>query len=342
MNDIKTNPKGRTRVYACGGASINIVGDINTLQINPDLLSDFDITQLDTSFSNLTPTSNNVENYLLPKVASVDGGGKNQDENKALIEEHIKPIMKQHPPRDVNIVMSTGSGSSGAVFATRIVNELLARGEIAIVLVIGTTGSRIEADNSLKTLKNYRAIAKARNAPVILSYLQNSPTMPRDKVNSHMLSTISYIGMLFSRRNKGLDTMDLRNWAYFTRPEVSKGLAAQVYVLTILLRKNTPEGEEAFTADLDKLGNILSVATLARQGANPELPGGYMPEYHAEGFVPDLKDSAKMDDHTVNYLIGDGMFEQFIASLLAFSTAEKPVVTQTSLLDNADVEADQF
>jgi hypothetical protein len=342
-SNIANAKKGEAMIYACGGAPINIMANLGSIQLNPDLLANIEVVQLDTSFSNVTARSSNVENYLLPQLANVDGGGKNQDENKALIEEHVKPVLKKHPPRDINIVISTGSGGTGSVFATRLANELKARGEIVIVLLIGTTGSRIEANNSIKTIKNYQKISKARNAPTIMSYLQNSPDLPRVDVNRHMLSTISYIAMLFSRRNKGLDLMDLRNWAYFTRPEITKGgLPAQVYSLTILLRDLTEEGEEKFVSELNSLGNILSVATLAQHGTNPELPTEFMPEYHAEGFLPELKDSAMLEGKTINFIISDGLVESFSQDLLSFAQREKPVVARSSLMEAADIESDEF
>jgi hypothetical protein len=340
MNAVTNSaPKGKARLYACGGASINIVSDIGAMQINPDLLADLLITQIDTSPSNLTTRSTSVENYLMTIPGKVDGGGKNRTENEALIDEHTKPILKAHPPGDANIVVSTGSGSSGSVIATKLTNELLLRGECVIVLLIGTAGSRIEANNSIDTLKNYEQIAKARNAPVVMSYLQNSPSMPREKVNDHMRSTIMYLAMLFSRRNSGLDSMDLRNWLYFTRPEVVKGLVPQLYSLTTLLREYTEEGEAKFENELDQLGNILSVATLARTGATTEMPEDFMPEYHTEGFAPDIKDSKVFATQSLNFLITDGLVEGFVANLRTFSRREKPAINTSTLLADNDEDA---
>jgi len=337
MSDaIKLAPKGRMRLYAAGGAPINIVGELDSVQINPDLLAEFHIVQIDTSPSNLTSRSSNVENYLMAIPNKVDGGGKNRTENEALIEEHVKPILKAHPPMDVNIVLSTGSGGSGSVIATKLVNELLLRGETVIVLLIGTIGSRIEANNSIDTIKNYEQIAKVRNAPVVMHYMQNSKTMPREKVNEHMRSTICWIGMLFSRRNIGLDSMDLRNWLYFTRPEVIKGLKAQVYSLTVLLRELTEAGDDKFEEELDRLGNVLSVATLARTGKPTEMPEDFIPEYHTDGFVPDIKDSAPFNNTTVNFVIADGLVNGYLASLRKQSKREKPEIEESTAFGDED------
>jgi len=341
MNAVTNSaPKGKARLYACGGASINIVSGIGAMQINPDLLADLLITQIDTSPSNLTTRSTSVENYLMTIAGKVDGGGKNRTENEALIEEHVKPILKMHPPGDVNIVISTGGGSSGSVIATKLTNELLIRGECVIVLLIGTTGSRIEAKNSIDTQTNYEQIAKARNAPAVMVYMQNSQTMPREKVNDHMRSTIMYLAMLFSRRNSGLDSMDLRNWLYFTRPEVIKGLTPQLFSLTVLLREHTPEGEAKFEKELDQLGNILSVATLARIGGQTEMPEDFMPEYHTEGFAPDIKDSKVFDTQSVNFVISDGLVQGFVTELRKFAKREKPQINTSTLLADSEDDDD--
>jgi hypothetical protein len=188
-------------------------------------------------------------------------------------------------------------------------------------------------------LTNYEQIAKARNAPVVMSYLQNSPTMPRAMVNDHMRSTIMYLAMLSSRRNNGFDTMDLRNWLYFTRSEVVKGLTPQLFSLTVLLREHTEEGEAKFEGELDQLGNILSVATLARVGGVTELPEDFMPEYHTEGFAPDIKDSKVFANKSTNFLITDGLVEGFVANLRTFSRREKPAINTSTLLADNDEDA---
>lgn len=337
MSDVvQSTPKGIARIYACGGTSINIMGLIDGIQINPDLLAKFEIVLIDTSNSNITSRSSNVESYML-NLGGVDGGGKDRAENEALIREHTKPILKKHPPGDINIVLSTGSGSSGSVAATSLTNELLQRGECVVVLLIGTTGSRREALNSVETLKNYEQIAKARQSPVIMHYLQNSAQMPRSEVNSQMISTISYLSILFSRRNTGMDTKDLVNWLYFTRPEVTKGgLTPQLYSLVVLLRELGQQGQAQFLKDIDGLGNILSVATLAKPGNPTELPEDIMPEYHTEGFVAEIKDSKTFTEKSADFLIVDGLVASHVESLRSFAKRAKPDVAASSLLEDDD------
>jgi hypothetical protein len=337
---INTAPKGRIRLYCCGGAAINIASQLGKIRINPEMLASFEPVQIDTAVSNLGDHTLGMETYLLPKTK---GSGKDRTENLALAREHTKPILKAHPPLDLNIVLSTGAGGSGSVLAPSIVTELLAAGQQTIVLLIGVIASRREINNTRATIKNYQEIAKARNAPVVMSYLQNSVNMPRDKVNDHMLSTITYLGLLYSNRNSELDPMDLRNWLYFTKPGITSGLKPQLFSLNILLRGGSKEADDdLFAADLDKIGNILSVATLARQGVHTDLPEDYMPEYQAVGFVPNLTASNAFDGTSANYLITDGLVSKIIADLRDAANRPLPDQLEAEMDDDDEVNSVSF
>jgi hypothetical protein len=340
-NTITSAPKGRIRLYCCGGAAINIVSQLNKIRINPDMLASFEPVQIDTAVSNLGDHTIGMETYLLPKTK---GSGKDRTENLALAREHTKPILKAHPPLDLNIVLSTGAGGSGSVLAPSIVSELLAAGQQTIVLLIGVTASRREINNTRGTIKNYQEIAAARNAPVVMSYLQNSSNMPREKVNAHMLSTISYLGLLFSNRNSELDPMDLRNWLFFTKQGITSGLKPQLFSLNILLRdEKDAQADMVFENDLHNLGNVLSLATLARQGVHTDLPDGYLPEYQAVGFVPNLAGSTAFEGTSVNYLITDGLVPTIIAELRNAAQHPQPdQIDATDMDDDDEVNAVSF
>jgi hypothetical protein len=337
---ITTAPKGRIRIYACGGAAINITSQIGKFRINPDMMANFEPVQIDTSVSNLGDHTIGVETYLLPKTK---GSGKDRTENLALAREHTKPILKAHPPLDLNIVISTGAGGSGSVLAPSLVNELLATGQQTIVLLIGATASRREINNTRETIKNYREIAIGRQAPVVMHYLQNSANLPREKVNEHMLSAISYLGLLFSNRNSELDPMDLRNWLFFTKSTVTTGLKPELFNLNILLRGGQQDPNGAlFEEELDRLGNVLSVATLARQGIHTDLPEDYMPEYQAVGFVPNLSGSSAFEGTSVNYLITDGLLPEILADLRAAAGRPRPEQIDAEMDNDADVSNVSF
>lgn len=319
MNQAVANPtpKGRTRVYACGGAAINIIAKLGSLSINAELLSDFEVALIDTSRSNLQAHSKGAECYLLE---GLDGSGKVRSENHGAISERIKEILQKHKAGDLNIVLSSGAGGSGSVIGPLLASELLARSIPVIVLMVGSTASTKEAENTLKTLMSYESIAKLRQAPVVMNYLQNSPELPRGEVDKQMLSTITYLGLLYSRRNRELDTKDLHNWLRYTAPITS--FEPHLSSLSVLWHT---EGDPQLKIDLSKLGNIISVATLVSENMSTDLP--VTPEYQASGILPAGKDTAaQLAGKVLNYIIADGLVPQFVKGLNDFLAAQKQII----------------
>lgn len=324
---FQTVDKGSVTLYCCGGAAINIGGQLSSVTINPDLMADITTVLIDTSRSNLTPRSANVECYLVDD--GLDGSGKVRTENSEVIAERVKDILKHHAAGDLNIVLGSGAGGSGSVIAPYLTSELLLRGEKVVVLMVGSIASKKEAENTLKTFMSYEGIAQLRQKPVVMHYLQNSKTMPRSQVDEQMVSTISFLAILFSRRNSELDTMDLENWLHYTKPEVTQHFAPQLVSLNILWYK---EGDDQLERDLSDLGNVISVATLgAVKGVNTDLP--VVPEYQTVGFVPPLKDSTQfLGDKLINYIISDGLVARVAQDLQEFLSAPPPRQASNSLL----------
>jgi hypothetical protein len=337
MNQVvtQTPAKGRTRIYACGGAAINIVAGLKNTTVNRDLVSDFEVVLVDTSRSNLSAHSREAECYL---VEGLDGSGKVRSENSGAIAERVKDILQQHKPGDLNIILSSGAGGSGSVIGPLLASELLARGVAVIILMVGSTASKLEAENTLKTLKTYEAISQKRDMPVVMHYLQNSPTLIRAKVDQSMISTISYLGMLYSRRNRELDTKDLQNWLNFSKDGLTS-FGAQLAVLTILWHDQADGDNTEMKSDLAKLGNIISVATLAPEGVNTDLPQA--PEYQTVGILPQIKDGGEqLAGKVISYVISDGLLPQFTKGLNGFlsdlTQAAESRPPKTSILSNTD------
>ncbi len=199
----EVQPKGRLTLYAAGGSAINIARQLNGIGVNKNVTADFDIVMIDTSRSNLATVPENIDRYL---VEGLDGSGKVRSENSGEISKHIKQILQDHKPGDAVLLLSSGAGGSGSVIAPLLMSRLLELKIPAIALMIGSTSSKLEAENTLKTMKSYEAIAQKHQAPVIMSYLQNSDTMLRSEVDRRMIYNITSLGLLFSRRNRELDS----------------------------------------------------------------------------------------------------------------------------------------
>jgi cell division GTPase FtsZ len=173
-------------IYASGGAGINIVGSLP--QAGDQGLAKAMCYAIDTSKSNLRDSKFSADNlYLFPDV---DGSGKVRAENHVLIAKNTKSILQKFKPSAFNIVVSSGGGGSGGVIAGSIVSELMSEDIPVISIVIGSTNSQIEVDNTIKTLKTYDAIAKKYGAPVVVHLLENSLQSSRKMIDAGAHSAI--------------------------------------------------------------------------------------------------------------------------------------------------------
>lgn len=317
--NAEVQAKGRVVVYAAGGTGINIAQMLSTITTNNDIMADIKIVMIDTSRANLSSAA--MQKYDCYLLDGLDGSGKVRSENSDQIYQHVRDILQQHPPGDLNIMLSSAAGGSGSVIAPLLMSELLDREVPAVALTVGSVSSKLEAENSLKTLKSYEAIAVKRNAPVNMLYLQNSDKMPRSEVDNNMTSCISYLAVLFSRRNHGLDSRDLHNWLRYNKVT---SFEAQLSMMTILIRE---PGDKSINEELSKLGSVISVATLAPDDASTDLE--HQPEYQTVGFLPSLDDNNLgpnvLAGKAIRYVIFDGVKAQVVKELekLLKSLAEK-------------------
>ena len=327
-------PKGRLKVFACGGAAINIVAKVGSIQIDPALLADIEVAMVDTSRSNLQNHSKAGECYL---VEGLDGSGKVRAENSTAIGERIKEILQRHQPGDLNVVLHSGAGGSGSVIGPLLVSELLARNIAVVVLMVGSTSSTKEAENTLKTLKSYEAIVQKRQLPVVLGYLQNSATLARGEVDKQMVSTITYLSILYSRRNRELDTKDLYNWLRYSAVTTFE---PRLSTLSVFWH---PQGDPQLKTDMSRVGNVISVATLAGEDLATDLP--VTPEYQAVGILPNIKSSGEFFvGKLVNYVISVGPVSQYAKDLTEFLAAQAQLAESrppvTSILGRNDSAGD--
>jgi hypothetical protein len=263
-------PKGRVQLYACGGAGVNIGKQFEQFRgVDEVGCATMDVVYIDASRANISETVPEKYCYLLK---GVDGSGKIRRENYQAIADHTREILQLHEPKDLSIVISSGSGGSGSVIAPSLVSELLDRGEQVIVVLIGSTDTKLDIDNTLKTLKSYDAIVKKHNKPVVMAYLENnSRTTPRAAVDQAVHRMISSLSYLYSRQNEELDSRDLHNWINFN---ITTAYAPQVAALSIY-EAEVPE---------EVRGSVISAATLASTGEDTYL--GFTPDYQCVGFKP--------------------------------------------------------
>lgn len=285
-------PRGRVRLYACGGGGINVGSRFERHRgVEESGFAGIEPVYIDTSRSNLKRPVATDSVYLLQ---GKDGSGGLRRENHQFIAERVRDMLQSHEPLDLNIVLSTGGGGSGSVIAPSLASELLDMDRPTVVVLIGGTETRLYAENTLNTLKSYQGVAKLRAAPLVVGYFQNSAETPRARVDDLVETMIASLGALFSRQNSELDSQDLYNWLRFDRVTTFGG--ALLAGLSLV---------DAKTQDLQELGNVISVATLAREPGAGQFP--QMPEYQCTGYVPEDAMGHLLDNVPLHYVTSDGV-----------------------------------
>lgn len=258
-------------IYACGGGGINVTAELESHRgATTPGFAQFNSYYIDTSRSNLSYKS--IQPDCIYLFESVDGSGKKRRENAELISKNTRAILQCFKPSAFNIVIHTASGGSGSVIGPALVSELKARGERVIVIVIGSTDTRIEIENTIKTRKSYEAIAQLRQSPVIVHYAENSRLKSRFIVNKEVKYAVSLLLGLFSGQNEELDSADLTSWMEFLP---FTGGHPQLSALNFVLSLD----------DVKSVGNATSVATLALPDMDTRL-GDAIPAYQCVGYAP--------------------------------------------------------
>lgn len=310
MSNEVGNQKGQVRVYCCGGGGINIGLELGVFcQSQDNVVADIESVFIDTSKSNIACARRDVKAEQCYLIDGLDGSGKVRSENHQAINDHVRDILQRHKPMDLNIILSTGAGGSGSVFGPIIASHLLERKVPTIVFIIGSTGTRLEIENTLKTIKSYESIAQLRKTPVVGVYLENSSIMTRNVVDREIIFNILSLAILFSRQNRELDSRDLLNWLQYNNVT---SFRPQLAALSIV------DGE-INSKDISDLGNIISVATVAVTPEQAMLK--IIPDYQCVGIVSDAYSEEIKARAPYNFIISDGVYYE-VAKRLQNQLAE--------------------
>lgn len=312
-------------IYATGGAAINIIApqfskyhskkDPNFAEIHTYFI--------DTSRSNLTPEIPEDCIYL---IDNVDGSGKYRPSNIGVITESTQDILHKFKPSNVNIVVHSCSGGSGSTLGPTLVSELLARDETVIVVTVGSTSSRIETENTIKTLKSYEIISQKRGLPVINYYRENSVETPRGQVDAELQMAVLMLAVLFSGDNKELDKADLKNFINYQKVTSYKPKLSLLDLFSeqIILGKNQ---------------SLVSVASLVDHSTSSETT--IPTEYQAVGFLsPSAKEliTVKLPIHAcviAGYF--NGVIESLETKLKSYDETRK-IAVEKSIAQVDDTE----
>lgn len=323
------NSTNTVTIYGCGGMGVNLNSEL--AQANDEAIGFAQRAHcfIDTSKSNLL--NKKVPEDRLFLLENIDGSGKVRAQNYEDIAKNALAILQKFKPTALNIVIHSAAGGSGSVIGPVLVSELKARGEQVIVILTGSTASRIEIENTIKTLKSYEAIAHKRNSPVVTHYLENTPETNRTQVNKQAKQAVSLLCGLFSGVNEELDSADLKSWLDFLQ---FTGGDAQLSSLNFSYKKG----------DLAKAGTVASVATLALREVDTSLDIAVA--YQATGVAPDEwrlgnpNGSQMLGEEPIHYAISPDFITSSVqrlnTSLKEIDAAFASRVARTSILDKGD------
>lgn len=324
--------KKTVRVFACGGAGTNVGFRLEKFRgLSEAGFASIDISYIDTSKSNMKKEIAEQHTYI---IEGLDGSGKIRSENYQHIAASALDMLQKHKPADLNIVISSASGGSGSVISPVLTGELLSRESPTIVIAVGSSQTRIDAENTLKTLKSYEAVAKKHEVPVVMAYMENTKETPRSVVDAKIEDYVTSLCALFSGENDELDSQDLFNWLRYDRvTSFPVGLAA----LTI----NDASHEEY----PQNVGEYITVATLVTEAGSEVIDGYDKPiDYQTVGFLPVEVADAVKKVAPVHFITSDGIFTDVAsalnARLIEINEHQSARINKKGVLDAKDTATD--
>ncbi|BAW19276.1 hypothetical protein [Ralstonia phage RP31] len=215
QNQAQVAERGNIKLYACGGAGINIGSNFEGFRGHIEAgMAEVDVVYFDTSRSNLKPSMPADKIYLVPDV---DGSGKERRQNAAAIMKGAKEMLQKHRPGYANVVLSSASGGTGGVLAAALIKELLDNDQLVIAITVGVADSGAEIKNTLDTLKTFEGIVQTTDKTIAVAYFENNQETPMSKVDDKITELVVAVSVLFSRQNEGLDTRDMYNFLNVNR-----------------------------------------------------------------------------------------------------------------------------
>lgn len=222
---------------------------------------------IDTSYSNITQDMSSDDFFILDNL---DGSGKHRPSNYTRLLDESKEILHQFKPETFNIIIHSASGGTGSVLSPILVSELTSRNEFVIPIIVGSTSSKIETNNTLKTIQSYATISKKLGLPISAIYEENSSSKNRSQVDNEIIQMLFIMCALFSGTNKELDTADISNFKDYHKVTDNKPTftSIAIFVNDIII----PKGIQ-----------LLSAVTLTNNTDSSML--NIPIDYHAVGYT---------------------------------------------------------
>ena len=207
-------------IYACGGAGINLVTPLLLAAKGSESSEPYADTRFllaDTSHANLKH-SEQMEHFFHvedPNKDLTDGSGMVRGENMQAAKDAVVPILLKQTPGDMNVLVTSASGASGAAIVSALTVELLARKENVCVVLVEARDSTKAISNALAMLGTLKNLSAKAGRPIPVHYLQNNK-QGRHNVDDLARMFLLVLSVMYSGQVDGVDRADLKNFFNYT------------------------------------------------------------------------------------------------------------------------------
>lgn len=188
----------------CGGAGALISRYLPDNM--PEWTNNPTIRYLDTSESERSFIRSNCPFFLFKDPDVKCGSGGLRASKALLVKDQLPSFVVEHPHADINIVVVSSSGASGAVIAHQLIESMLAEKKKVIVLVSQSPTTIVRAANSYKTLMGFRSLAsKFQNS--IVGYVYDAAG-GFDDADRYLVQDLTVLLYFLSGKISGVDESD--------------------------------------------------------------------------------------------------------------------------------------
>lgn len=265
------------RIYACGGCGANLIQQKIEIPVAPGYPSVKSV-MIDTSTANYVPGAG-VEFYQIPGVT---GMGRNRGATLDIGMDKIEPILKDHKPGTMNVILASGGGGTGSVISLLLLRELLKRKIPVVLMLVCSSASGVDTDNSYKTLLSLQKAVQGIGRPVPFMYYENmsKPTGrvgdgPRDMVDDVIVNDIRALALTVSEQHRELDRQDVENWLNYP---VVTNIPAQLVEVKLVTGDANEQKEFFANRVIGTISLLTDTAKLSPEFNQPYEKTGYYSE----------------------------------------------------------------
>lgn len=192
-------------VYFCGGAGALIS------RFLPEKLPEFcarpKLHYLDTSESEKGFHRQDAKFTLFQEKEVKAGSGGVRAGKSDIIKAHLPSFLVDNPHGDINVVVVSTSGASGAVIAHYLIADMLAHGKKVIVLISQSPTTYVRAGNSLKSLLGMRQLAKKHKNSIVGSVYEANGSF--EQSDRYLVQDLTVILHFLNGKLQGVDDSDV-------------------------------------------------------------------------------------------------------------------------------------